>query len=279
MAGFTIEQLHTTARAITERTAIRPRIGMVLGSGLSALADNIDGADVIPTAELPHWPRSTVEGHSGRLVLGELASQPVLIQQGRIHFYEGYSVHQVTLPVRVMRLLGVEILIVTNAAGGLNPTFAAGDLMLIRDHISFPGLAGVNPLRGPNLASFGPRFPDMTFAYDPDLRALAHEAALENDLRLQEGVYAWIGGPNFETPAEIRFLHQAGADAVGMSTVPSVIVARHAGMRVLGISTITNVAQHFPSPTHVTTHEEVIETGNIVVPRLRRLLLTLLGRL
>jgi purine-nucleoside phosphorylase len=276
---FTYDDYMETVDAIRSRTRYRPTIGLVLGSGLSSLADDMDGADVIATESLPHWPRSTVEGHSGRLVFGRLRGHDVLIQQGRIHFYEGYTLQQVTLPVRVMKLLGIDTYILTNAAGGLNPAFSVGDLMLITDHIGFVGMTGSNPLFGPNDERFGPRFPDMTFAYDRGLQQVARDAAAQVGFSLREGVYGWISGPNFETPAEIRFLHAAGADSVGMSTVPSVIVARHAGMRVLGISTITNVAPHHPQPDHVTSHEEVMETGAIVVPRLRALLEELVSRL
>lgn len=264
---------------VRQRTSRRPQVGLILGSGLSALADAVHEADIIPYADIPHWPQATVPGHSGRLVIGELASQSVLIMQGRAHFYEGYEVQHITLPVRVMALLGVRTLIVTNAAGGLNPAFRAGDLMLIRDHINLVGMAGHNPLRGPNLDALGPRFPDMTFPYDLDLAALAQSVAAEQGLTLQEGVYTWLSGPNFETPAEIRLLHQLGSDAVGMSTVPEVLAARHADLRVLGISTITNVPPHHPQPTHLTTHEEVLETGLQVTPRLMRLLTGILTRL
>ncbi len=264
---------------VRRHTQRQPQVGLILGSGLSALAEGIEAADIIPYHTIPHWPQSTVVGHSGRLVIGELAGQSMLMMQGRAHFYEGYEVQHITLPVRVMALLGVRILIVTNAAGGLNPSFRAGDLMLIRDHISLVGMAGHNPLRGPNLDELGERFPDMTFPYDLELCALTRAVAAEQGLALQEGVYTWLSGPNFETPAEIRFLHQIGSDAVGMSTVPEVLAARHAGLRVLGISTITNVPPHHPHPTHLTTHEEVLETGLQVTPRLMRLLTGVLARL
>lgn len=276
---YTLEQYQAAADAILARTHHRPTVGIVLGSGLSSLADGIPDADVIDYAEIPHWPRSTVQGHSGRLVIGRLEGQTVLIMQGRSHTYEGYEPHTTTLPMRVMRLLGVEVLIITNAAGGLNPAFVPGDLMVITDHIGWAAMAGVNPLRGHNLDFFGPRFPDLTFAYDRDLQRIAHSAAATLGFALREGVYMWITGPNFETPAEIRMLHRLGGDAVGMSTVPEVIVARHAGMRVLAVSTITNVAPHHPAPDHVTDHEEVLETGRIVVPRLSALLRAILQQL
>ena len=274
-----IEQYQEAAEAILGMTKFRPKIGLVLGSGLSSLADNIPDADIIDYSDIPNWPQSTVHGHSGRLVIGELEGQTVLIMQGRVHSYEGYSPHTITIPVRVMHLLGIETLILTNAAGSLNPEFDAGDIMLITDHVAWMGMAGLNPLKGPNLEEFGTRFPDMTFAYDRELSQLARDVAAENDIGLREGTYVWLSGPNFETPAEIRMLWALGIDAVGMSTVPSVIVARHAGMRVLGFSTITNVAPHHPSPDHETTHEEVIETGRIVVPKLTALIAGVLGKL
>lgn len=279
MQQISYEQVEQTARFVQERTAFRPKIGLVLGSGLSGLADRVETADVIRYDDLPNWPTSTVKGHAGRLVFGRLAGKEILIMQGRAHYYEGYSLAQVTFPIRVMALLGIETLILTNAAGGINPTFNAGDLMLIDDHINFMGMAGQSPLRGPNEPRFGTRFPDMTFAYDRDLLATARVAAASIDLTIQQGVYTWIGGPNFESSAEIRLLHALGTDAVGMSTVPAVIVARHAGLRVLGISTITNVAPHHPDPDHTTTHEEVIETGAIIVPRLEALLTAILQRI
>jgi purine-nucleoside phosphorylase len=212
-------------------------------------------------------------------VLGTLEDKPVLVMQGRVHFYEGYGMSQITMPVRVMQRLGIETLFLTNAAGGLNPDFRAGDLMLISNHINFLGLAGNNPLRGPNDDSVGPRFPDMTTPYDSELRSLAHDIASSQDMTLREGTYAYVAGPSYETPAELRFLLTVGADAVGMSTVPSVVVARHGGMRVLGISTITNLATPDPAPGQTTTHQEVLEVGEIVVPRLTRLLHGILQRL
>jgi purine-nucleoside phosphorylase len=220
-----------------------------------------------------------VPGHSGRLVIGKLEGKTIIAQQGRAHYYEGHPIHQIVLPVRVMHLLGVRTLVVTNAAGGINASFTPGDLMLIKDHLSMVGIAGNNPLRGPNDDQFGPRFPDMIGAYDADLRQLAHATADANGFSLQEGVYAYVAGPSFETPAELRFLRTIGADAVGMSTVPSVIVARHAGMRILGISSITNMAVPDPKPGTELTHEEVLETGKMIVPRLSALLRGVLHQL
>lgn len=256
------------AADILKKTTYRPRIGIVLGSGLSSLADAVEQADSIPTAEIPHWPVSTVAGHAGRLVFGLLEGQAVMVLQGRAHFYEGHAMSQLALPARVMHRLGVTTLILTNAAGGLNPSFRAGDLMVIRDHLNFPGMAGHNPLFGPNDESLGPRFPDMTNAYDPELQALAHQAARAAGFEMREGVYAYVGGPSFETPAELRFLQIAGGDAVGMSTAPTTVTARHMGMRVLGISTISNMALPDPAPGTLQTHEEVLEAGRLAVPRL-----------
>lgn len=273
------EQIQEAVAVVRERTQQQPSIGIVLGSGLSGLAEEVSGADVIAYEEIPFWPVSTVPGHSGRLIAGSLEGKAVLVQQGRAHFYEGYNLAQITLPVRVMQALGITTLIVTNAAGGLNPGFTAGDLMLIRDHLNLPGLAGNNPLRGPNDDNAGPRFPDMTYPYDPELRQLARQVAADGEIPIQEGVYAYVGGPSFETPAELRLLRTLGADAVGMSTVPAVVVARHAGIRVLGISTITNIATPDPEPGATTTHEEVLEVGALVVPRLTRLLHALLRRI
>lgn len=267
-SNATINHVNEAAADIRAKTSAQPRIAIVLGSGLSGLADAIEQPQSIPTADVPNWPVSTVTGHAGRLVFGQLEGRTVMVLQGRAHFYEGYPMSRLALPVRVMHALGVKTLILTNAAGGLNPSFQAGDLMVIRDHLNFPGMAGHNPLFGPNDDSLGPRFPDMTSAYDPELRALAHEAARAAGFELREGVYAYVGGPSFETPAELRFLQIAGGDAVGMSTAPSTVTARHVGMRVLGISTISNMALPDPAPGTQQTHEEVLEAGKLAVPRL-----------
>ena len=265
--------------AVRAHSSQQPLIGIVLGSGLGSLADTIENPDIIPFEAIPHWPVSTVPGHHGRLVIGNLEGRPVMVLQGRVHFYEGYSPAQITLPVRVMRRLGVTTLILTNAAGGINAHYKPGDLMLIKDHLNLPGIAGQNPLRGPNDDSFGPRFPDMTQVYDPALRRLAQATAAQLGFSLQEGVYAFVAGPSYETPAELRLLQLVGADAVGMSTVPSAVVARHAGMRVLGISTITNLALPDPPPDQVISHEEVLEVGRLVIPRLTSLLRALISQL
>lgn len=275
--NFTLEQIDQTAAVVRGKLKENPRIGLILGSGLGPLADTIQDAIQISYQELPNWPVSTVQGHSGRLVAGRLENQAVLVQQGRAHYYEGYSMAQVTLPVRVMQRLGIEILIVTNAAGGVNPDFEAGRVMLITDHLSFVGMAGIHPLRGPNLDALGPRFPDMSQAYDRDLQKLARQVAVEHGVVLYEGVYAGLSGPSFETPADLRFLRQVGVDAVGMSTVPEVVIARHGGTRVLGFSGISNKA-NLDGDT-LTTHAEVLEAGERIVPQLLNLVRGVLQKL
>jgi len=274
---LTRSQFEETATALRAQTRHEPQIGLILGSGLGALAEAVEDADVIPAASLPHWPRSTVEGHVGRLMIGRLEGQIVLVQQGRAHYYEGHTMQQATLPVRVMQLMGLHTLMVTNAAGAINSAFRPGDVMLITDHINFMGMAGVSPLRGPNEPSFGPRFPDMSQAYDRELRVLALQVAEEAGVALQQGIYVCLGGPSFETPADLRFLRLIGADAVGMSTVPEVTVARHGGLRVLGFSGISNAANL--DGNTVTTHEEVLAAGQILVPKLMTLLRGVLRRL
>ena len=218
-----------------------PRTAIILGSGLDGLADRITDAVVIPYAEIPNFVRSTATGHKGNLISGRLGGQWVIAMQGRFHYYEGYTMRQVTFPVRVMKLLGIENLLVSNAAGGINETFKVGDLMIIRDHINMMP----NPLIGPNEEAFGTRFPDMTRAYDREFIRYAEEIAAERSIPLQKGVYVGLTGPSFETPAEYAFYGKVGGDAIGMSTVPEVIVARHAGMRVFGMSVITNEGYHF----------------------------------
>lgn len=249
----------------------RPEVGLILGSGLGTVAGQIERPTVIPYARIPYWPQATVDGHQGELIVGEWAGRVVACLSGRAHYYEGVSMTDLALPVRVLRALGITRLIVTNAAGGLDPVFHAGDLMLITDHINLAGMAGLTPLRGPNDASLGPRFPDMTQPYDPNLANLARSAAKENRIVLREGVYIMVAGPVFETPADIRFLRLIGADAVGMSTVPEVVAARHMGLPVLGISGITNVARLMPSEG-LTTHEEVLLAGEKIGPRMRALI-------
>jgi purine-nucleoside phosphorylase len=266
----TLEQIDETVEAVRAHTKYQPRVGIILGSGLNDLANSVQNADVIPYGDLPNWPRSTVYGHVGRLVIGELEGQSVLVMQGRTHYYEGYSMSQITLPVRVMLRLGLEMMFVTNAAGGVNPDFAPGDVMLITDNLNLVGMTGANPLMGPNIDELGPRFPDMSRQYDLELMALTRKAASENNILLREGVYCGLSGPSFEGPADLRFLRMIGTDSVGMSTVPEVIVARHGGMRVLGLSGISNKANLDGST--VTTHEEVIEAGKVITPKIEALL-------
>ena len=250
-----------------------PRIGIVLGSGLGAVAEAVESPVIIPYGEIPHFPQSTVEGHSGRIVAGLLGGVPVVVMQGRVHYYEGYTPQQVTFPMRVLGRLGIETAILTNAAGGINSNYSIGDLVLLADHINS---LGFNPLIGPNEGRFGDgkktglRFFDMTEAYSVELRGLAQAAAREEGFVLHEGVYLATSGPSFETPAEIRAFRTLGADLVGMSTVPETIVARHMGIRVLGISCVTNLAAGI-SATQL-SHQEVFETGSRVQHQLARLL-------
>jgi purine-nucleoside phosphorylase len=269
---FSQSDFEASAATIQRRTEVRPRVGLILGSGLSTLADAVEDGVVIPYGEIPHFPVSTVEGHVGRLVVGRLEGQAVAVMQGRAHYYEGYSMAEIGFPVRVLQVLGIEILVITNAAGGLNSEFRAGDPMLITDHINLIGMSGLNPLRGPNLDDLGPRFPDMSRAYDPELRTLARQVAREADVILREGVYICLAGPSFETPADLGFLRVIGADAVGMSTVPEATVARHGGTRVLGLSGISNVLPVEGAPPVETTHEEVLEAGRMLVPRLEAII-------
>jgi purine-nucleoside phosphorylase len=263
---ITVTQIDETAQAILARITHKPKIGMILGSGLGGLADMVENPEILPFDALPNWPVSTVYGHSGRLVVGMLEGKAVLIMQGRAHYYEGYSMSQIGLPVRVMKRLGIRAMIVTNAAGAVNPDFEPGDLMVLTDHLNMIGMGGLNPLRGPNLDEFGTRFPDMSQAYDRELLNLARRVASKQGLLLREGVYVCLAGPSFETPADLRYLRLIGADAVGMSTVPEVTVARHSGIRVLGVSGISNKANL--DGNTITTHEEVLEAGQVLVPKL-----------
>lgn len=275
--SLSLEVIDRAAAAVRTRTTLTPRIGLILGSGLGGLADAVADPVVLPCRDIPGWPVPTVEGHAGRLLLGLLEGLPVAVVQGRAHYYEGVSMPLVGLPVRVLQTLGIETLIVTNAAGAVNPGFVPGDLMLITDHINLLGMAGASPLRGPNLDRFGPRFPDMSQAYDRGLLEMAREAARAEGLLLREGVYICLAGPAFESPADLRFLRSAGVDAVGMSTVPEVVVARHGGTRVLGISGISNKANL--SGETVTTHAEVLAAGQVIVPKLTALIRGVLRRL
>ncbi|MGC9522285.1 MAG: purine-nucleoside phosphorylase [Anaerolineae bacterium] len=274
----TMELLEEAVAGIRQCTDLEPRIAMILGSGLNPLAESVVDAVTVDYHDIPHFPVSTVKGHQGRFVLGTLEGQPVVVMQGRTHYYEGYSMPEIGIPVRVMAMLGAEMMIVTNAAGGINATYRPGEVMIIRDHINLIGMAGLNPLRGPNLEAFGPRFPSMNDAYDPELRELAREVALEARIPFQQGVYICLAGPSFESPADVRFLRAIGADAVGMSTVPEVITARHSGLRVLGFSGITNTLtgeEGAPPPDH----EEVLEAGKVLVPRLETIIRGVLARL
>jgi len=274
---ITLAQIDAITDTIRSRTTYQPRVGVILGSGLGSLAANVEAATILPYEELPGWPLSTVQGHQGHLVVGRFEDQIVAVMQGRVHYYEGYSMARVTMPVRVMQRLGIEILIVTNAAGAVNPAYEPGDLMLITDHVNMIGMGGLNPLRGPNLDIFGPRFPDMSQPYDRVLNDLARKTAATEELLLHEGVYVSLAGPSFETPADLRYLRLIGVDAVGMSTVPEVIVARHGSTRVLGISGISNKANL--DGNTITTHEEVLAAGGVIVPKLTTLIRGVLRRL
>ncbi|WP_409297971.1 purine-nucleoside phosphorylase [Peribacillus sp. SCS-26] len=249
------EKINQAADYLKEKLSGTPEIGLILGSGLGVLADEIEDAVKIPYGEIPNFPVSTVEGHAGQLVSGTLSGKKVIAMQGRFHFYEGYDMGQVTFPVRVMKLLGVDKMIVTNAAGGVNQDLSAGDLMIITDHINF---TGTSPLIGPNDAEFGVRFPDMSEAYSKEYQEVAKKAAEALNIPIKEGVYLGLSGPAYETPAEVRMVRTLGGDAVGMSTVPEVIIARHSGISVLGISCITNMAAGILNQP--LSHDEVIET-------------------
>jgi len=260
------DQVMEAVTAIQAHTLQKPAIALILGSGLGDLVAELRDAVAIPYAQIPHFAHSTAIGHAGRLLIGMLEDVPVVVMQGRLHLYEGYSLPVLTLPVRVMHSLGAHTLIVTNAAGGINGAYRQGDFMLIRDHINMPGLAGASPLVGPNDERFGERFPALAQAYDAGLRALARSVAARGpDITLHEGVYTMVGGPNYETGAELKFLGIIGTDAVGMSTVPEVVVARHMGMRVLGLSLITNAATG--DETQEVNHAEVLAVANAARPK------------
>ena len=261
-------QVREAASSVRGRLGVLPEVGMILGSGLGLLADEVDESVVVPYLEIPHFVTSTVPGHSGQLVAGRIEGVPVAVLRGRLHYYEGYSLQQVTFPVRVLRRLGAEVLIITNAAGGLNEEYRTGDLMALRDHINLPGLAGLNPLVGPDEPELGVRFLDLTDPYDAALRERAIELGAELGARIHQGVYAAVAGPSFETRGEVRFLRLAGADAVGMSTAPEVIVARHERMRVLGLSVITNNAAPGVADDEV-SHEGVLAVAERAAPALR----------
>ena len=259
------QQIDRAVSVVRERVSLAPQVAIILGSGLGALAGEVRADALVPYAVIPGFPRSTVEGHAGNLLVGRLEGRAVAVMQGRAHFYEGYSLADVVFPVRVIRALGARVLLVSNAAGGINRLWSSGDLMIIADHINF---MGSNPLMGPNDPDLGPRFPDMSQAYDPDLIALAERAALAEGIAIRKGVYAGVHGPSYETPAELRMLRGWGADAVGMSTVPEVIAARHMGMRVLGITAITDMATGEQIKT--VTHEDVMAVAREIEPKFIR---------
>ncbi|XP_068618764.1 purine nucleoside phosphorylase-like isoform X2 [Battus philenor] len=277
---YSYETIVETANFLLSRTSIRPSIGVICGSGMGSLAENITEAESIPYEEIPNFPVSTVEGHHGRLVFGNLDGVPVVAMQGRFHYYEGYPLWKCCLPVRVMKLIGVRTLIATNAAGGLNPNYKIGDLMIVKDHINMMGFAGNNPLHGPNDERFGPRFPPMNKAYNYEYRKIAKELAKELNIEniVREGVYTCLGGPNFETVAELNMLKMVGVDAVGMSTVHEVIIARHCDMNVFALSLITNECVTSYDQNDEANHEEVLDVGRMRQDILRKYVSKLVAR-
>jgi len=266
------ERAEHATRVIRSRISVEPRIALVLGSGLGGFADDFEEAVGIPYEDIPGFVRSTAQGHAGRLVVGKIDSVPVVAMQGRVHYYEGYSLEEVTFPVRTFGLLGVKTLVLTNAAGGINVQLTQGALMVLSDHVN---LMGVNPLRGPNDERFGPRFPDMSAVYSPELQELVIDEARAIGVEVRRGIYGGLSGPSYETPAEIHLLRGLGADAVGMSTVPEAIVARHMGLEVLGISCITNMAAGISDEP--INHEEVMATGDRVRETFAELLRRVIG--
>ncbi len=268
------ERIHAAANFIAERTSIRPQVGLILGSGLGDYADTLENRTVIPFSAIPDFPQATVEGHAGAFVFGTRAGQSVVALQGRLHYYEGHSMQDLTLPVRIMALLGVKTLILTNAAGGVNYNFVPGDLMLMTDHINY---SGANPLIGANMPEFGPRFPDVSDLYSRDLRRKILNNAAAQGIALQQGVYMMFSGPNYETPAEVRMARIVGADAVGMSTVPEALVAAQCGIKVVGISCITNMAAGILNQP--LNHQEVMEIAAQVHDKFHNLVTLILGLL
>ena len=267
---ITIKDIDVTTNFIRKHIIKSPVIGLVLGSGLGGLADEVINPVVLPYKDIPNWPLSTIPGHKGQLVIGDLFGVPAMVMQGRTHYYEGYRMDQVTLPIRVMQRMGIGTIILTNAAGAINPEYTPGDVMVLADHIALIGMAGLNPLRGPNLSEFGERFPDMSQPYDREWITKSREIATKNGITLHEGVYVCLSGPSFESPADLRFLRTIGADAVGMSTVPEAIIGRHGRTRMLAFSGISNKA-NLDGNTE-TTHEEVIAAGSVIVPKLTTLI-------
>ena len=269
-----IQKIKESTDFIENKIKDKPYVGLILGSGLGGLANRIENPIKIKYGDIPNFPVSTVEGHAGQLVIGKLGNQNVIAMQGRFHYYEGYDLEDVCFPVRVMISLGIKNLVVTNAAGGSNKEFKPGDLMIIKDHINF---TGQNPLRGKNLDDLGPRFLDMSYAYNKELIKIAEESGEQLNIDLKEGVYMWLTGPTYETPAEVRLANILGADAVGMSTVPEVIVANHEGVKVLGISCITNMAAGIlDQPLN---HEEVVATSLLVKDKFESLILDILSKI
>nr|XP_057925329.1 purine nucleoside phosphorylase 5a [Doryrhamphus excisus] len=279
--SYTYEDCKATADWLMARTDVRPLIAIVCGSGLGGLAAMLKDQVAFNYKDIPNFPQSTVHGHAGRLVFGLLKGQPCVCMQGRFHLYEGYAIHKITLPMRIFKLLGVHTVMLTNAAGGLNQDFKVGDIMIMKDHLNVPGFAGINPLTGPNDERFGMRFPCMSDAYDRELQQLATDVGQELGFGdfLKDGVYCVLGGPSFETIAECRMLHKLGADAVGMSTVHEVIVARHCGMRVFALSLITNQAVMDYDSEEKANHEEVLQTGRHRAKQLEQLISTMVTRM
>ncbi|XP_046364335.1 purine nucleoside phosphorylase-like isoform X1 [Haliotis rufescens] len=281
VSSYTYEDIQRISQAILTRTRHRPVLGIICGSGLGGLADMVEDSDTIPYSEIKDFPVSTVPGHMGYLVFGTLSGKPVVLMRGRFHYYEGYPMWKVAMPVRVMKQMGVKTLFVTNAAGGINPDYKAGDMMIIKDHIDLPGLTGECVLIGKNDDRFGPRFPATVDIYDSKLRSMAAEIGKELGYGdyMREGVYIMIGGPTFETVAESRLLRLYGADAVGMSTVPEAVVAKHGGIRTFGISLITDMCSLEYEETRATTHEEVLAMGELRAKDLQKLVTTMVERM
>ena len=271
-----LEKVQQTADFIRGKMKTQPKVGIVLGTGLGNLATQITDRTEIPYQEIPNFPVSTVEGHSGKLILGKLGGVDILAMQGRFHYYEGYTMQQVTFPIRVMKMLGIKLLILSNASGGMNTSFRVGDIMVIVDHIN---LFGTNPLIGQNIDELGPRFPEMSCAYDKKYIKLAFDIADECNIHLQQGVYIGVTGPTFETPSEYKFFGKIGADAVGMSTVPEVIVARHMGLPCFALSIITDMGITISGEVEKPTHEEVQKAANAAEPRMTTIIKKLIERI
>lgn len=277
---FSFEDCKRMADEILGYTKYRPEILIICGSGLSGLADDVEEAEIVPYDKCPGFPVNQIHGQASRLIFGKLGGKVVVVMQGRFHFYQGFTMHQVTLPIRIMKQMGVSKMVVTNAAGGLNQSFKVGNIMIIDDHVNFPGMAGFNPLRGDNDERWGPRFPPINNAYDMDRNTRLHDTAKEIGIgeHMTRGTYAFVCGPSYETPAECVMLQMTGSDAVGMSTVPETIVAHHCGIEVVGMSLITNIAildKHNPT---VANHEEVLEVASVRGRDMRNLVKTFLGR-